>query len=272
MAGLRPVVEIMLVDFLGVAADALINHAAKVEPFSGGRWKVPLVVRVACGGGYGDGGQHEQSLWSWLAHVPGLTVLVPSTPEDAGAGMLAAIESDGPVVYMEHKLLADYWLEFMGRGGRTTVEFDVPREGAEGTVPDHWIPMELGKAALRRKGDDLTMVSVGVGVHRCLEAAAMLEEKGIAATVLDLRTVSPLDRDAVIEAVSRSTRLLVVDEDYRDFGLSGELAATVMEAGITAQYARVCTQETIPYARHLENNVLPNVNRIMDAATRLVEG
>jgi pyruvate dehydrogenase E1 component beta subunit len=108
MGGLKPVVEVMLVDFIGVPMDALLNHAAKVERFSGGSWNVPMVVRAACGGGYGDGGQHEQSLWGWLAHIPGLTVLVPSTPWDAGGLMTAALAHDGPVIYLEHKLLSDY--------------------------------------------------------------------------------------------------------------------------------------------------------------------
>lgn len=106
LGGLLPVVEVMLVDFLAVALDALLNHAAKVDAFSGGKWQAPLVVRAACGGGYGDGGQHEQSLWGWLAHIPGLAVVVPSTPADAGGLLLAAIQHKGPVVYLEHKLLS----------------------------------------------------------------------------------------------------------------------------------------------------------------------
>ena len=108
MAGLRPIVEIMLIDFIGVATDGLLNHAAKIEFLSGNKWKVPLVVRAACGGGYGDGGQHEQSLWGWLAHIPGLSVVVPSNPADAGGLILTAIEQDSPIIFLEHKLLADY--------------------------------------------------------------------------------------------------------------------------------------------------------------------
>jgi pyruvate/2-oxoglutarate/acetoin dehydrogenase E1 component len=269
MAGLHPIVEVMLVDFIGVAMDALLNHAAKVEAFSGGRWQAPLVVRAACGGGYGDGGQHEQSLWGWLAHIPGLSVVVPSTPVDAGGLMLAALDHDGPVVYLEHKLLADYWLDALGAGGRTTVSYDVPTDGASGMVPDTWAPVPLGQAKLRRSGEDLTLVSVGVGVHRCLEAAAELEQQGISAAVLDLRTVAPLDRSAVVDAVRRTGRMLVVDEDYEACGLSGELAATVLEAGVPVRYGRVCTQTTIPYARDLEDQTLPNTPRITEAAARL---
>jgi pyruvate/2-oxoglutarate/acetoin dehydrogenase E1 component len=271
MAGLRPVVEIMLVDFAGVAMDALLNHAAKVEAFSGGRWTVPMVVRSACGGGYGDGGQHEQSLWGWLAHIPGLSVVVPSTAADAGGLMIAAIEHDGPVIFLEHKLLADYWLDGLGAGGRTTVQYSVPEEGARGPVPNEWQALPIGRAATRRNGDDLTLVSVGVGVHRALEAASALEQQAVSAGVIDLRSVSPLDKDTVCGAVAKTGRLLVVDEDYEGFGLSGELAATVLEAGLSVKYGRVCTRGTIPYARELEDQALPNVERIEAAALQLVK-
>jgi pyruvate dehydrogenase E1 component beta subunit len=270
MAGLRPVVEMYMVDFLGVCMDALLNHAAKVEAFSGGKWKAPVVVRVPCGGGYGDGGQHEQSLWGWLAHIPGLTVVVPSTPADAGGLMLAALQHDGPAVFLEPKLLSESWLEFLGSGGRRTVQYDVPAAGAKGPVPKTWIPLPIGEAARRRAGDDVTIVSVGVGVHRALEAAELLDEDGISAGVMDLRSVSPLDKKAVCESVGETRRLLVVDEDYEGFGLSGELSAVVHEAGLTCRYGRVCTRSTIPYARHLEDRTLPNVERICAAVQQLM--
>ena len=269
MAGLRPVVEMYMVDFLGVCMDALLNQAAKVQAFSGGNWTAPVVVRAPCGGGYGDAGQHEQSLWGWLAHIPGLTVIVPSTPADAGGLMLAALQSDGPVIFLEPKLLSESWLEFLGSGGRRTVQYDVPIEGARGPVPQKWKPLPIGKAALRCSGDDLTIVSVGVGVHSALKAAENLREEGISAEVLDLRTVSPLDRVTLCEAVSKTGRLLVVDEDYEGFGLSGEVAAILLEEGISVKYARVCTQTTIPYARHLEDRTLPNVERIWAKAKEL---
>lgn len=270
MSGLRPVVELYMVDFLGVCMDALLNHAAKVEAFSGGRWNAPVVVRAPCGGGYGDGGQHGQSLWGWLAHIPGLTVLVPSTPADAGGLMLAALRHDGPTIFLEHKLLSESWLEFLGSGGRRTVEFDVPSGGSRGAVPDEWEPLPIGKASIRRPGSDVTIVSVGVGVHRALEAARVVEAERIAACVIDLRTVAPLDKETVCEAVARTGRLLVVDEDYEGFGLSGEVAAAVLEAGISFRYARVCTQTTIPYARNLESGCLPNRERICAGVRRLM--
>jgi len=272
MAGLRPVVEVYMVDFLAVAMDALLNHAAKLETLSGGTWRAPVLVRAPCGGGYGDGGQHGQSLWGWLAHIPGLSVVVPSSPADAGALMLAALHHDGPVIFLEHKLLSHSWLEFLGSGGRTTVTFDVPAEGAEGPVPDSWDPLPFGQAAVRREGSDIAIVSVGVGVHRSLKAAELLESAGVSAGVIDLRTLRPLDAVAIRDAVATTGRLLVVDEDYEAFGLSGELAAVALEAGLEFRFARVCTRDTIPYARHLEDRVLPNVERIHAAAIRLMGG
>ena len=262
MAGLRPIVEVMLVDFIGVAMDAVLNHAAKVRAFSGGQWTVPLVIRAACGGGYGDGGQHMQSLWGWLAHIPGLTVVVPSTPADAAGLMLASIQSDDPVIYLEHKLLADYWLEFMGIGGRSNMQFDVPEEGAKGNVPKFMSEPPIGKAAIRSHGTDVSIVSVGVGVHQSLSAAEQLSEKGISCEVIDLRTVVPVDKDTVIQSVSKTGRLVVVDEDYRMFGLSGELAAIGLENGLHFKYKRVCTESTIPYAHNLEKQAIPNIERI----------
>ncbi|MFZ1864666.1 MAG: transketolase C-terminal domain-containing protein [Polyangiales bacterium] len=271
MGGLRPIVEIMMVDFIAVAADALINHAAKVEAFSGGRWKVPMVVRVACGGGYGDGGQHEQALWGMLAQVPGMKVVVPSNPADAAGLMLSALEDDGPVIFMEHKLLADYWLDYLADGGRTNLDYDIPRAGASGPVPDSWTPTPIGKATVVREGGDITMASVGVGFHRCLEAAEQLGEQGVQATVIDLRTVTPLDKETLCQAASKTNRFLVADEDYKGFGLSGELAATLLEGGVTAKFARVCVEETIPYDRRREVQALPNVKRIVDAAHGLMQ-
>lgn len=251
MAGLRPVVEIMFVDFIGVALDQLLNHAAKVGAFTGGRWQAPMVVRAACGGGYGDAGQHEQALWGLLAGIPGLGVVVPSTPADAAGLLLAAIEDPGPVVFLEHKLLSEQWLDYLGGTTRDSVSFDVPAAGAYG---------------------DVALVSLGVGVHRCLEAAEQLSADGVSAAVLDLRSVAPLDRDAIAGLAGRTGRVLVVDEDYTRGGLSGEVAALLAEEGVATAYARVTTGGTIPYARTLEAAVLPNVGRIVAAARGLMTG
>jgi pyruvate dehydrogenase E1 component beta subunit len=271
MAGLRPIVEVMLVDFIGVTMDAILNHAAKISYFSGDKWNVPLVIRTACGGGYGDAGQHEQSLWGWLAHIPGLSVVVPSNPADAGGLMLSAIYENDPVIYFEHKLLADYWLDYMGSGGRTTVSFDVPEQGVEGIVPDKWEPIPLGILNQMRMGDDITLVSVGVGVHHSLKAAKTLQDMGISAEVLDLRSVVPLDVEGLKNSVSKTGSLLIIDEDYKNFGLSGEVCARLLEEEMSFKYGRVCTESTIPYSRELEDQVLPNTNRIINETLKILK-
>jgi pyruvate/2-oxoglutarate/acetoin dehydrogenase E1 component len=271
MAGLRPIVEVMLVDFIAVAMDAIINHSAKTYAFSGEKWNVPMVIRTTCGGGYGDGGQHEQSLWGWLAHIPGISVVVPSNPADAGCLMLSAIESDHPVIFLEHKLLADYMLEYMGRGGRSGLSFDVPEAGREGEIPKKWVPLPFGKANVLREGTDITLISLGISVHRCLEAAELLKENNISTEVLDLRWVSPLDVEAIIKSVTKTKRIIVVDEDYTQFGLSGEVCALLSERNVDFTYGRVCTDTTIPFNRKKEDETLPNVQRIIKMAKMLIK-
>jgi pyruvate/2-oxoglutarate/acetoin dehydrogenase E1 component len=270
MGGLRPVVELYMADFLAVAVDALLNHAAKVADFSGGKWHIPLVLRTTCGGGYGDGGQHEQSLWGWIAHIPGISVVVPSNPADAGGLMLAALEAQDPVVLMEPKLLSENWLDFLGGGSRPAVKFDIPTSGVVGEVPTPWQPVPMGNAAIKRPGSDLSIFSLGVGVHRALDAAEILSQEGFQVEVIDLRTVSPLDHETILESVVKTRRMLVVDEDYQGFGLSGELSAIALEKGLSFAYRRVCTQGTIPFSREMEDQVLPNTQRILAAARELV--
>jgi pyruvate/2-oxoglutarate/acetoin dehydrogenase E1 component len=270
MAGLRPVVELYMVDFIAVALDSVLNHIAKLETFSGGAWKAPLVIRAPTGAGYGDGGQHGQALWGSLASIPGLSVVVASTPADAYGLMTTALAHDGPVIFMEPKLLSEEWLEFLGRGGRDTVTFDIPAAGRIGKVPDPPHVTPFGTAAVRREGSDITVASLAVGVHRALEAANRLSDQGIDCEVIDLRSLRPLDVPTVVASVDKTGRLLVVDEDYRNFGLSGELAAVSLEAGLSPRFGRVCVEDTLPFARHLENEALPNVDRIITAATALV--
>jgi pyruvate dehydrogenase E1 component beta subunit len=185
--------------------------------------------------------------------------------------MLAALALGSPVIFMEHKLISSLWLDFLGSGGRETVNFDIPAEGTRGLAPNIWEPLPIGTAAVRWEGSDLTIVTLGVGVHRALQAAAMLEQQGISTGVVDLRSVSPLDKETLCREVSHTGRMLVVDEDYEGFGLSGELAAVALEGGLVFEYARVCTQTTIPYARHLEDKTLPSVERIVRACKQLVE-
>lgn len=270
MAGLRPVAELYMVDFIAVAFDAILNHAAKFDTFSGGRWTVPMVVRAPCGGWYGDGGQHGQSLWGMLAGIPGLTVVVPSTPADAAGLMLSALTHDGPVMFLEPKLLTDTLLDGLAGTRRPMLDLPVPAEGHLGEVADPPRPVPIGRATVRRDGRDLVIYSVGIGVHRSLEAAARLADDGIDATVVDLRTVAPLDERTILDTARRTSHALVVDEDYLRFGLSGEIGALLLEAGEPVAFARVGTEATLPYARARESATLPNVGRIVAAARRLV--
>lgn len=270
MSGLRPVVEIMLVDFLAVALNPLLNEATKVRAFSGGRWTVPLVIRAACGGGYGDAGQHEQALWGMLAGIPDLAVAVPSNPADAAGLMLAALRHDGPVIVLEHKLLSPFWLEQMAGSRRPEVVLDIPEDGMYGEVADPPEPVPLGTARVVRRGDDVVVFSLGVGVHRALEAAGRLEGRGIGVAVVDLRTAAPLDVSLVVEVASRVRAVVVVDEDYETAGLTGEVAAVLAEAGVQLPFRRVAASGVIPYARRLEDRVLPSTGRIEQAVLELL--
>lgn len=270
MSGLRPIAELYMVDFLAVAFDAILNHATKFATFSGGSWTVPMVLRAGCSAGYGDGGQHGQSLWGMLAGVPGCTVVVPSTPADAAGLMVTALRHDGPVVFLEPKLLSDTLLDGLAGTRREALQLDVPEAGHRGEVEDPPTPVPFGRAVERRHGDDLLMVSIGVSVHRCLEAAARMADEGIEATVLDVRTAAPLDMDAVLRAADRTGHVLAVDEDYLRGGLSGEIGAQLLEEGLDVRFGRVATGETIPYDRRREVQVLPNTKRIREAAKRLL--
>jgi len=262
MAGLRPIVELWMIDFVCVAYDALVNHAAKIYDFSGKKWSVPLVIRASCGAGIGDGGQHGQMLYGSIASIPGLKIVVPSNPSDAGRLILSAIQDNNTVIFLEHKLLSDHLLHYLGGSGRDTLEFNIPPDGIEGEVPDKWEPLELGKLNILKEGNDITLASLGVSVHRCMEAAREIEKEGISVEVLDLRSVVPLDIDGIFKSVEKTGKLLVVDEDYKQFGLSGEIAALLLEKGLKFEYGRVATEGTIPFSRILEDETLPNVERI----------
>ncbi len=264
MGGLRPIVELYMVDFMAVAFDAVLNHMAKLEAQTGGQWSCPLLLRAPCGGGYGDGGQHGQTLWGMLASIPGLRVLVPSVPSDAYAMTAAALVERGPVILMEPKLLSEEWLEFLGRCGRTTMDFDVPSVAKGQQIEP---AVFTGRAIVRRVGTDVTLCSMAVGVHRALEAARQLAREQIDCEVIDLRSLRPLDTATVLASVKKTGRLVVVDEDYRECGIASELAAAALEAGLAPSFARVCVEDTLPYARHLEQAALPNVERIRQAVS-----
>ena len=209
LGGLRPIVEVQLVDFLPVAMSALVNEAAKVEAFSGGTWTAtdgrPRLLRRRL---RRTGVNTSRLCGGCSLQTPGLAVVAPSCPADGAGLMRAAIEHDGPVIFLEHKLLSAMWLEWMGGSRRSTVSFDLPPEGVRGEVDDPPPAVSIGRAVNRREGPDLTIVSLAVGVHRSLEAAGRLAEMGIESTVIDARSVAPLDRDAIAESARRTGRVL----------------------------------------------------------------
>lgn len=261
VSGMRPIVELMFVDFFGVCMDQIYNHMAKIHYESGGNLKVPVVVTTAIGGGYGDAAQHSQTLYGLFAHVPGIKVVIPSTPYDAKGLMISAIRDDNPVVYMFHKGI-------MGLGWMT------PNPRATGEVPEEPYTVPIGKADVKREGEHVTIATVSLMVHRALDAAEDLAKDGIQAEVLDLRSLVPLDREAIVASVAKTHRLLVVDEDYRSFGTSGEVITTAVEGAfdyLDAQPVRLAYPDVpIPYSRPLEQFCLPNAERIAQAARELV--
>ncbi|MFQ5773356.1 MAG: alpha-ketoacid dehydrogenase subunit beta [Kiloniellaceae bacterium] len=261
MSGMRPVAELMFVDFFGVCMDAIYNLAAKNTYFAGGDWTVPMVIMTAVGGGYNDAGQHSQTLFATFAHMPGLKVVVPSNAYDAKGFMTAAIRDDNPVLYMFHKGL-------QGLGWMTSPD------GAATVVPEEAYTLPFGEAAVIREGKDATVVALGLMVHRALEAAAGLEKDGIDAEVIDLRTLVPLDRDTVVRSVEKTGRLVVVDEDYVSYGVTAEVIASVVErdpAALKAAPRRVAFPDIpIPYSRPMEQFALPNADRIAEAVRATV--
>jgi len=250
--GMRPIVELMFADFFGVCMDQIYNHMAKIHYESGGNVRVPMVLMTAAGGGYGDGTQHSQCLWGTFAHLPGMRVVVPSNPYDAKGLMTAAIDSDDPVVFMFHKGVMG--LGWMSKNDRSI-----------GAVPEAEYIVPIGKARVAREGTDVTIVTLSLSVHHSLDVAEKLAPEGISVEVIDLRSLVPLDREAIVRSVSKTGRLVVVDEDYQSFGLSGEVIAVVAEhdPSLLKRVSRVCVPDVpIPYAHALEYAVLPTAARI----------
>ncbi len=254
--GMRPVVELMFVDFFGVCFDAIYNLMAKDIYFSGGGVKVPMVLMTSTGGGYSDAGQHSQCLYGSFAHLPGMKVVSPSNAYDAKGLMTAAIRDDSPVVYMFHKRLQG--MGWLGTEAGATVD-----------TPEESYTVEIGKAKVVREGTDVTLVGLAMGVHNALKAADKLAEQGFSAEVVDLVSLVPLDRETVINSVAKTGRLIVVDEDYHSYGVSGEIIATVTEHDISRLKAapkRVTYPDVpIPFARPMEQFCLPNPDKIVAA-------
>ena len=252
LGGMRPIVEVMTVNFSLLALDAIVNTAAALRHMSGGQFPVPLVIRMATGAGRQLAAQHSHSLEVWYAHVPGLRVLAPATPADARGMLWPALCDPDPVVMFEHAQLYNL----------------------EGDVPDAACEVDLQHAAVRRAGRALTIVTYGGSLPRVMAAAQALADDGIDAEVVDLRVLRPLDGATVLASVRKTRRVLVVDEGWRSCSLAAEVLARVAEGAfydLDAAPARVCSEEVpIPYARHLEEAALPNVARIVAAAQHLV--
>ena len=259
--GMRPIVELMFVDFFGVCMDQIYNHMAKIPYMSGGRVKLPMVLMTAVGGGYSDAAQHSQTLYATFAHLPGMKVVAPSTPYDLKGMMISAIRDDNPVVFMYHKTL-------QGLGWMDQLDASV------GHVPEEAYTVPIGKAKVVREGTDITIVGIQMTTHHALEAAKKLEQHGIQAEVIDLRSLVPLDRETILQSIKKTHRLLVVDEDYLSYGMTAEIAAIAAEEGLydlDAPVRRLAVPDVpIPYSRPLEQFVLPNADKIFNEAMKLV--
>ena len=253
MSDYRPIVEIMFVDFVGVCLEQIYNSAAKIPYMSGGQFRMPLTIRAA-GGSIGVAAQHSQCLWGMLAHLPGLKVVTPSCPYDYRGLLSSAVRCDDTVIVIEHKSA------YLRNCGDFTFGAEVPEAGY--TVP-------IGEARIVRPGRDVTVVALSSMVERALEAAVILENAGISAEIIDLRSVVPLDHHTVASSVSRTRSLVVVDEDYRSFGLSGELVTRVVEvlgpSGLDG-ISRVAVPDVpLPAAFCLETGLIPSTRRIVEA-------
>ncbi len=255
--GMRPIVELMFVDFFGVCMDQIYNHMAKNTYMSGGNVRLPVVLTTAIGGGYNDAAQHSQCLYGLFAHTPGLKIVVPANAYDAKGLMIEAIRDNNPVMYFFHKgIMGLPWMAYYT--GSTT---QVPEESY--TVP-------FGRASVVREGTDVTVVTLSQMVHKSMAAAESLAQDGISVEVIDLRTLVPLDKKTVLNSVRKTGRLCVADEDYLSFGLSGEIAAIVAENLDSVELAgpvkRLAVPDIpIPYSRPLERTAIPQVHHIESA-------
>lgn len=253
LTGLKPVVEIMFMDFVTLAMDGIVNQAAKSRFMFGGQASVPMVVRLPHGGGVNAGPQHSQCLEAWFAHVPGLKVVCPATVEDAYALTRAAIDDPDPVVLVENKAL--YALS--------------------GELPDEVAPARIGEARIARDGADVTVVTYGATLHACLKAAETLAGEGVSAEVIDLRSLQPWDKATVLASVARTHRAVVAHEAVRDFGIGAEIAAVIGEEGfddLDAPVGRVGAPfMPAPFARSLEERYIPDAGAIAAAVRRTLE-
>ena len=254
MTGLRPVTEIMFVDFLGVCFDQIFNQAAKVRYMFGGKADMPMVLRASYGAGASSASQHSQALYPIFTHIPGLKVVVPSNPYDAKGLLINAIRDEDPVIFLEHKML-----------------YDISAE-----VPDEAYTVPFGEAGIIREGEDVTLISLGKMVNVCQEAADELAKENVAASILDLRTISPLDEETILEFTEETGRVVVVDEAYPRCGVAADVSSIIVEkafSDLKAPIKKVTPPHSpVPYAPNLEQAFLPSSQNVIDAVKEVIRG
>ena len=254
MTGLRPVTEIMFVDFLGVCFDQIFNQAAKVRYMFGGKADMPMVLRASYGAGASSASQHSQALYPIFTHIPGLKVVVPSNPYDAKGLLINAIRDEDPVIFLEHKMLYDF----------------------SGEVPDEAYTVPFGEAGIVREGKDVTLISLGKMVNVCQEAADELAKENVAASILDLRTISPLDEETILEFTEETGRVVVVDEAYPRCGVAADVSSIIVEkafSDLKAPIKKVTPPHSpVPYAPNLEQAFLPSSQNVIDAVKEVIRG
>ena len=252
MGGMRPIVEIMTVNFSLLALDQIVNNAATILHMSGGQFNIPVVIRMTTGAGRQLGAQHSHSLEGWYAHIPGLKVLAPATIDDARGMLWTALQDPDPVLIFEHQALYNM----------------------EGDLTSGGQAVDIEKAMVRRPGTDLSLITYGGSLHKAMQAAEQLSSTGINAEVVDLRVLRPLDTTAIIDSVTKTHRAVIIDEGWRSGSISAEISARIMEGAfyeLDVPIARVCSAEVpMPYAKHLEDAALPQVPAIVEAARSLM--
>ncbi len=252
LGGMRPIVEVMTVNFSLLAADQIINNASLYLYMSGGQFNVPIVIRMATGGGRQLAAQHSRSLEGWYAHIPGIKVLSPATIEDARGMLWTALQDPDPVLIFENSGLYNM----------------------EGTLAPDAGPVDIDRARVRREGKDLTIITHSASLFKSLDAAQILAGQGIDVEVIDLRTLRPLDERTFLTSIARTHRALIVDEGWRSGGISAEIATRIMEGAfyeLDAPVQRLCSVEApMPYAKHMEDAVLPQTDKIVDLVRRMV--
>jgi len=254
LGGMRPIVEIMTVNFSLLALDQIVNNAATLRHMSGGQFSVPLVIRMATGAGRQLAAQHSHSLEGWYAHIPGLRILAPATIDDARGMLAPALADPDPVLIFEHVQLYN----------------------TEGVLSEEWRQADIARARVRRVGRDVSLITYGGSLSKALQAAETLAGDGIEAEVIDLRVLRPLDAETVFESVRRTHRAVIIDEGWRSGSLSAEVSARITESvfySLDAPVLRVCSEEVpVPYPKHLEDAVLPQVPDILAAVREIVSG